>query len=77
VSRAAAIDGDGAGGAAAAKEPERRSRPRAGTRAGRGGNAPRKATAKALAREEEIYRAAAEIFHRKGYAATSLQDIAD
>jgi AcrR family transcriptional regulator len=52
-------------------------RPRAGSRAGRGGSAPRKATAKALAREEEIYRAAAEIFHRKGYAATSLQDIAD
>src|SRR4051794_21767246 len=38
---------------------------------------PRKTTRKAQAREEEIHRAAARIFHRKGYAATSLQDIAD
>ena len=36
-----------------------------------------KSTSKAEAREEEIFRAAARIFHRKGYAATSLQDIAD
>jgi AcrR family transcriptional regulator len=39
--------------------------------------APRKSTRKAQAREEDIYRAAAQIFHRKGYAATSLKDIAD
>ena len=38
---------------------------------------PRKSTRKAQEREEEIHRAAARIFHRKGYAATSLQDIAD
>jgi AcrR family transcriptional regulator len=36
-----------------------------------------KSTSKSQAREEEIFRAAARIFHRKGYAATSLQDIAD
>jgi AcrR family transcriptional regulator len=34
-------------------------------------------SAHAQARELEIYQAAADIFHRKGYAATSLQDIAD
>jgi TetR/AcrR family transcriptional regulator, cholesterol catabolism regulator len=34
-------------------------------------------SAHAQARELEIYTTAAEIFHRKGYAATSLQDIAD
>jgi AcrR family transcriptional regulator len=28
-------------------------------------------------REEEVYQAAIEIFHRKGYASTSIQDIAD
>jgi AcrR family transcriptional regulator len=55
----------------------RASRPTAGTRAGKRGGGPRKTTAKAEAREAEIYRAAAQIFHRKGYAATSLQDIAD
>ncbi len=32
---------------------------------------------RALEREQEIYEVAAEIFHRKGYAATTLQDIAD
>ena len=30
-----------------------------------------------MQREREIYDVAAEIFHRKGYAGTSLQDIAD
>lgn len=30
-----------------------------------------------MAREQDIVEAAAELFHRKGYAATSLQDIAD
>ena len=38
---------------------------------------PRKSTRKAQEREDDIYRVAAQIFHRKGYAATSLQDIAD
>ncbi|MCU1502671.1 MAG: TetR/AcrR family transcriptional regulator [Ilumatobacteraceae bacterium] len=47
-----------------------------GTRNSKAGG-PRKSTRKAQAREEDIYRAAAQIFHRKGYAATSLQDIAD
>ena len=42
-----------------------------------GAGGPRRTTRKAQAREEEIHRAAARIFHRKGYAATSLQDIAD
>ena len=42
-----------------------------------GAGGPRKSTRKAQAREEEIHHAAARIFHRKGYAATSLQDIAD
>ena len=36
----------------------------------------RRPSARALAREQQIYEAAAEIFQRKGYAATSLQDIA-
>ena len=36
-----------------------------------------RSTRKAQAREEAIYRAAARIFHRKGYTATTLQDIAD
>ncbi len=48
-----------------------------GTRGGPNGTRPRKTTAKARAREADIYAAAARIFHRKGYAATSLQDIAD
>ena len=30
-----------------------------------------------MAREQDIVETAAELFHRKGYAATSLQDIAD
>jgi TetR/AcrR family transcriptional regulator, cholesterol catabolism regulator len=47
-----------------------------GTRHNKAGG-PRKSTRKAQAREEDIFRAAARIFHRKGYAATSLQDIAD
>ncbi len=47
-----------------------------GTRNTKAGG-PRKTTRKARAREEDIFRAAARIFHRKGYAATSLQDIAD
>jgi AcrR family transcriptional regulator len=51
-------------------------RQRHGTRQTSAGG-PRKSTAKAQAREDDIYRAAARIFHRKGYAATSLQDIAD
>jgi AcrR family transcriptional regulator len=51
-------------------------RERHGTRNSRAGG-PRKSTRKAQEREEDIYRAAARIFHRKGYAATSLQDIAD
>lgn len=34
-------------------------------------------SAHALEREQEIYNVAAEIFERKGYAATTLQDIAD
>jgi len=34
-------------------------------------------SAHALEREQEIYNVAAEIFQRKGYAATTLQDIAD
>jgi AcrR family transcriptional regulator len=37
----------------------------------------REPTARALEREQEIYTVAAEMFHRKGYAATTLQDIAD
>lgn len=32
---------------------------------------------RALEREQEIYEVAADIFHRKGYAATTLQDIAE
>jgi AcrR family transcriptional regulator len=55
------------------EEPEREVH---GTRNTKPGG-PRKSTRKARAREEDIYRAAARIFHRKGYAATSLQDIAD
>ncbi len=51
-------------------------RERHGTRNSKAGG-PRKSTRKAQEREEDIYRAAARIFHRKGYAATSLQDIAD
>jgi TetR/AcrR family transcriptional regulator, cholesterol catabolism regulator len=50
--------------------------PQLGSRHGRAG-APRGGTTRAQAREESIYRAAARIFQRKGYAATSLQDIAD
>lgn len=34
-------------------------------------------SSRAVAREQDIVEAAAELFHRKGYAATSLQDIAD
>ena len=34
-------------------------------------------TARAVEREQEIVDTAAELFHRKGYAATTLQDIAD
>ena len=37
----------------------------------------RPSSAKARKREQEIYELAAEIFHRKGYAATTLQDIAE
>ena len=51
-------------------------RERHGTRQTSAGG-PRRSTQKAQAREDDIYRAAARIFHRKGYAATSLQDIAD
>jgi AcrR family transcriptional regulator len=51
-------------------------RERHGTRQSSAGG-PRRSTQKAQAREDDIYRAAARIFHRKGYAATSLQDIAD
>jgi AcrR family transcriptional regulator len=51
-------------------------RERHGTRQTSAGG-PRRSTPKAQAREDDIYRAAARIFHRKGYAATSLQDIAD
>jgi AcrR family transcriptional regulator len=36
----------------------------------------RKPTARALEKEQEIYDVAAEILHTKGYAATTLQDIA-
>lgn len=36
----------------------------------------RKPTARALEREQEIYDVAAEILHKKGYAATTLQEIA-
>jgi AcrR family transcriptional regulator len=43
----------------------RRRRPRA-----------RQPTARALEKEQEIYDVAAEILHKKGYAATTLQDIA-
>lgn len=38
---------------------------------------PRPSSPKALKREQEIYELAAEIFHRKGFAATTLQDIAE
>ena len=34
-------------------------------------------SARSLEREQEIYDVAADIFHRKGYAGTTLQDIAD
>ena len=34
-------------------------------------------SARAMAREQDIIDAAAEMFHRRGYAATTLQDIAD
>jgi TetR/AcrR family transcriptional regulator, cholesterol catabolism regulator len=37
----------------------------------------REPSEKAMERELEIYEAAAELFHRKGYAATTLQDIAE
>jgi AcrR family transcriptional regulator len=36
----------------------------------------RRPTARALEREQEIYDVAAEILHKKGYAATTLQEIA-
>ncbi len=36
----------------------------------------REPTARALEKEQEIYEVAAEILHKKGYAATTLQDIA-
>lgn len=45
--------------------------PRAGRSRGK------KQSAHAIGREEEILDAAAQIFHRKGYGATSLQDIAN
>ncbi|MEO5902349.1 MAG: TetR family transcriptional regulator, partial [Ilumatobacteraceae bacterium] len=57
----------------ASEEPDREMHGTRNTKAG----GPRKTTRKARAREEDIFRAAARIFHRKGYAATSLQDIAD
>jgi AcrR family transcriptional regulator len=38
---------------------------------------PGKPSAKARATEQRIFDAATELFHRKGYAATSLQDVAD
>jgi AcrR family transcriptional regulator len=57
----------------ASEEPDREMHGTRNTKAG----GPRKSTRKAQAREEDIFRAAARIFHRKGYAATSLQDIAD
>ena len=44
---------------------------------GAGRDRARPSSAKALKREQEIYELAAEIFHRKGYAATTLQDIAE
>lgn len=42
-----------------------------------GGKRTKKPSAHAIEREDEILDAAAQIFHRKGYGATSLQDIAD
>src|ERR1700712_790290 len=59
-----------------ADEANKIGRERHGTRHTSAGG-PRRSTQKAQAREDDIYRAAARIFHRKGYAATSLQDIAD
>lgn len=41
------------------------------------GRTPRRAHAARAKRQREIIDAAAEIFHRKGYSATSVQDIAD
>jgi TetR/AcrR family transcriptional regulator, cholesterol catabolism regulator len=50
----------------------------AGTaRTGAGRRRVREPSEKAMERELEIYEAAAELFHRKGYAATTLQDIAE
>jgi AcrR family transcriptional regulator len=54
----------GAGVSAAEAGPTRRSRVRPPSR-------------RWLEREQEIYEVAAEIFHKKGYAGTTLQDIAD
>ena len=48
-----------------ATDAPRRRRPRA-----------RQPTARALEKEQEIYDVAADILHKKGYAATTLQDIA-
>lgn len=51
--------------------------PTAGSRSGRKGREARRHTAKAVAREQTIYAAAARIFYQKGYSAASIQDIAD